>query len=424
MRRIFITLSFMLSVLTLVACTQTPSSSSKIIISPGSATMYFGQSKIFEASVPSLKSSAIENDVTWKASCGEIARVFRDNVVQYKAPAKATTCQLTATSNNDENVLGTIAIVIKEIKNNCTNPPNIPGVNLQNAIKKQLEINRAISCEDLEGMKRLASSTFSTPDNKKIKSLEGLQFAVRLEELNISYSFLDDISAIKSLIYLRSVHFHKSKINNIEALKNLVNLQNLQISSSKLSNLEAIKSLTNLKDIRMFSNQITDLNPLKNLTNLETLWLAGNSISKFEILGNMPYLKNLTAKPIEASNIMSIIPKLSNLTHLYLNGGTLTNIDAISSLSKLEVISLSSNQISNISPLKNMSNLRYVNLKFNNISNISALVENPAITGDTSTVEVNNNCLDLSNGSQDIKDINSLKAREVKVKYEPQKNCN
>jgi len=77
---------------------------------------------------------------------------------------------------------------------------------------------------------------------------------------------------------------------------------------------------------------------------------------------------------------------------------------------------LERNQISDISPLASLTNLDTLWLSDNQISDISPLVENSGLgTGDEIWLEDNN--LDLSEGSEDMDNIRALEDRGVVVRY-------
>ena len=72
--------------------------------------------------------------------------------------------------------------------------------------------------------------------------------------------------------------------------------------------------------------------------------------------------------------------------------------------------------ISDLLPLSNLTNLTWLRLNKNQISDISPLVENSGLgTGDEIWLEDNN--LDLSEGSEDMGNIRALEGRGVIVHY-------
>jgi Leucine-rich repeat (LRR) protein len=79
------------------------------------------------------------------------------------------------------------------------------------------------------------------------------------------------------------------------------------------------------------------------------------------------------------------------------------------------------NQVSDISALSNLTNLHDLDFKGNQVSDISALVENEGF-GPGDYIVMRYNYLDLTEGSQNRQDIDTLISRGVDVYYEPQHN--
>ena len=76
------------------------------------------------------------------------------------------------------------------------------------------------------------------------------------------------------------------------------------------------------------------------------------------------------------------------------------------------------NQITDISVLANMLELERLNLSGNQISDISPLVENSGL-GSGDRIRLVDNNLDLSAGSDDLKNIEILKTRGSAVDHDP-----
>ncbi|MGJ8455675.1 leucine-rich repeat domain-containing protein [Pseudothermotoga sp. U03pept] len=161
---------------------------------------------------------------------------------------------------------------------------------------------------------------------------------------------------------------------NIQSLSGLewaINLKELRLVKNQISNLSQLAKLTKLKWIALNGNQIIDISPLANLIDLHSIDLSDNQIGDISPLAN---------------------------------------------LVNLEWIDLSNNKISDIGPLTELVNLKWVLLNNNQISDISPLVNNTGL-GKGKIVELKNNPLDLSPGSDDMQNIETLKNRGVTVSY-------
>ena len=91
----------------------------------------------------------------------------------------------------------------------------------------------------------------------------------------------------------------------------------------------------------------------------------------------------------------------------------------LQNLANLRELSFFNNQVSDITPLQNLENLRYLSFNSNQVSDITPLVNNLGI-GDGDTVDMRYNNLDLTPGSQDMANIDTLISRGCEVDYNPQ----
>lgn len=148
-------------------------------------------------------------------------------------------------------------------------------------------------------------------------------------------------------------------------------LTSLDAEFKDIRNLSGVEYAINLQWLNLWGNEIKDISPLSNLSNLWLLWLSYNQISD--------------------------ISPLANLTNLW-------------------YLDLSNNHISDISLLVYLTNLQVLNLSWNQISDISPLVANPGL-GQGDVVYLQNNLLDLTPGSDDMKNIQILQNRGVTVYY-------
>jgi len=108
------------------------------------------------------------------------------------------------------------------------------------------------------------------------------------------------------------------------------------------------------------------------------------------------------------------------LTELWLDSNYVTNIYPLVSLTGLTDLLLWGNQISDITPLTLLTSLCRLGLGMNEVFDISPLVDNSGLSaGDD--VDLMYNYLDLTAGSQAMRDIQTLLDRGVYVSYEPQR---
>ncbi len=110
------------------------------------------------------------------------------------------------------------------------------------------------------------------------------------------------------------------------------------------------------------------------------------------------------------------VDELANLTTLNAPLSGITDLSGLEYCTNLVELSLNGNQISDISALTNLISLSYLSLYENQIIDISPLVENSGL-GEGDEVWIEENDLDLSEGSDDMVNIRTLEDRGVEVHY-------
>lgn len=173
----------------------------------------------------------------------------------------------------------------------------------------------------------------------------------------------------------------------------LSNLTILWADGYGITDLSGLEYCTGLRQLQINGNQISDISPLRNLTNLVSLSALGNQISDISPLEN-----------------------LTNLTSLGLSVNQISDITPLENLTNLTSLGLWENQISDISPLKNLIRLERLAIHANQISDISPLVENIGL-GSGDEVKLDDNNVDLREGSDDMDNIRALERRGVVVYY-------
>ena len=195
----------------------------------------------------------------------------------------------------------------------------------------------------------------------------------------------------------------------------LADLTMLWALFSDITDLTGLEYCTNLTELNIYGNQISDISPLSSLTNLSQLRLGGNQIGDISSLASLTNMILLYLGENQISDI-SPLSSLTNLTLLDLDGNQISDISPLASLVNLNALSLNENQIRDISPLASLVNIITLRLSDNQISDISPLVENSGL-GEGDEVYLEDNNLDLSEGSDDMVNIRTLENRGVVVHY-------
>jgi Leucine-rich repeat (LRR) protein len=159
----------------------------------------------------------------------------------------------------------------------------------------------------------LGNESFEKTDGL-IKDIGDLQYFTDLEELNLSFNEISDLSPLANLKSLKSLAFNGTKVRDISALKGLSNMQcivfcwinenygtpggidnldaladmqNLEMLDAKNAGIRDISGLSDLPklwEVQLNQNQITDIRPLATLKSLKTLLLDENPVKDYSPL--------------------------------------------------------------------------------------------------------------------------------------------
>jgi signal recognition particle receptor subunit beta len=97
-----------------------------------------------------------------------------------------------------------------------------------------------------------------------------------LEELNLSFNQLSDVSALAALTGLTSLYLSYNQLSDVSGLAALTGLTSLDLSGNNLSDVSALAALTGLTSLDLSINKLSDVSALAALTKLEKLDLCSN----------------------------------------------------------------------------------------------------------------------------------------------------
>ncbi len=239
--------------------------------------------------------------------------------------------------------------------------------NLKEAVEEELGIIDP-NATDMLGLTDLHAL------GEEIVELTGLEYAVNLTILDLSFNQISDINALSGLTNLTYLNLnYNSQISDINAVSGLTNLEVLYLRGhNQISDIDALSALTNLSELYFYDNQISNIDALSGLTNLTILVLGHNQISNINALSGLTNLTWLYLGENQISDI-NALSGMTNLTFLDLGENQISDIYAISTLTNLTDLRLDDNQISNIDILTGLTNLTSLRLYSNHISDINAL---------------------------------------------------
>ena len=246
---------------------------------------------------------------------------------------------------------------------------NIPDANLRTALAEHLgkEEGAQITREEL------ATLTEFHADDRGIRDLTGLEFAVNLVRIELRHNAIADLGPMAGLGALDNIKLRGNNISDITPLAQLVNVAWLGLEENNITDVSPLTRLAKLDGVGLNHNPVSDLAPLSGLVHLSRLELEDCGLSDISALAGLIGLKDLRL----GHNLISDTTPLAELTQLELlelNDNSISDITPLAELTQLAGhLNLSDNLISDLSPLADLVNLQGLSLGNNVISDITPL---------------------------------------------------
>lgn len=224
-----------------------------------------------------------------------------------------------------------------------TQTVEIPDPAFEIAIRKQLAplATDELTVADMERLtvldaRLLIRGLYLPP----IRSLEGIEAAMNLEEIDLSGGNLEisDLSPLSDLPKLKRIILAWNPTYNVlqndlvgkplttlSLPEGFINLEELDLSSQSITQLQLPESLPNLRKLDLGGNPLVDWDLPKNLTNLEILDLTGNKLESMRIPSSLKKLRILRLPNNELTQ-PDLPDSLPNLEFLYLGHNQLTEL--------------------------------------------------------------------------------------------------
>ena len=258
---------------------------------------------------------------------------------------------------------------------------SIPDPNLAAAVRERLNIpsGETFTTHSILGLVELEAP------NRGIKDLTGLEHAVTLKEVNLSWEYISgegyvnsnvisDFSPLEKLTNLEKLNLSgMSGLRDVSTLAHLTNLKGLDLESTDVSDVSALARLTNLEWLHLRHTAVSDVSALAHLTNLETLNLWYTDVSDVSVLAHLTNLETLNLRDTGVSDV-SALARLTNLETLSLGETGVSDVSALARLTNLETLYLGFTAVSDVSALARLTNLELLNLRYTAVSDVSPLL--------------------------------------------------
>lgn len=205
-----------------------------------------------------------------------------------------------------------------------------PDKALEAAVRKEVFAKRyntePLTKEDVKNISQVHGK------GKGIKSLEGLQHCVSVQEIDLENNEISDLKPLADLKLIQSLNLAGNKITSIEPLAALSRIQYLELSRNAVSDIYPLSNMSNMRSLYLSENKIEKIDVIKALPKVWTLYLAGNPVKDFAPVGEMKWLSSLDLQ----------------------NCGV-TDLSFLKGLTELNFVMLVNNKVADLGPLVEMA---------------------------------------------------------------------
>ena len=266
----------------------------------------------------------------------------------------------------------------------------------------------AVSAAELAGLRRLDARSGG------VRDLDGLEGAVSLQDLDLSFNPLADLwplaslpaleslnldgagadlDALASLTGLRRLSLRRNGIDDLWPLAGLASLTELDVGDNRIEDLQPLTGLTQLVALRADRNRIASLGPLQGAIRLQDLDLGFNPLADLWPLASLPALESLNldgaAGDLDALGLLRGLRQLSlrhngiddlwplvgltSLIALDVGDNHIADPGPLARLTRLVVVRADRNRIADLRPLELLAELRALDLTANRIRDLHGL---------------------------------------------------
>ncbi len=201
-----------------------------------------------------------------------------------------------------------------------------PDKGLEAAVRREVFAKRyneePLTKDDVKNISQVKAK------GKGIKSLEGMQHCVSVQEIDFENNEIVDLKPLAELKLIQSINLAGNKIENIEPLAALSRVQYLELSRNAVSDIYPLSNMSNMRSLYLSDNKIEKIDVVKALPKVWTLYLANNPVKDFSPIGEMKWLTSLDLKNCgvtdfgflknltELNYVMAVDNKVKDLTPL------------------------------------------------------------------------------------------------------------
>ena len=279
--------------------------------------------------------------------------------------------EVIAALNSPDDLRVITPVVVDRTQPTPTGAVYIPDANLRAAIEETLGKvpGASIATENMARLTRLEA------DERGIRDLTGLEYAINLERIEFRRNAISDLSPLAGLTRLNNIKLRGNRITDVSPLADLTDVDWLGLEENAITDLSPLRGLIKLNGIGISGNPVSNVSPLANLLSLERIDAWRTPISDFSPLAELPRLRWIEFGDDRSVSAIPSLKGLKALRRLEINDCNISDLSALAELTQLQWLGLVNNLISDVSPLKNLKNLEHLNLDANIISDVSPLAK-------------------------------------------------
>ncbi|MBQ3564943.1 MAG: hypothetical protein IJA14_02215 [Alphaproteobacteria bacterium] len=229
--------------------------------------------------------------------------------------------------------------------------------------------NLSVNCNqinDLNPLRNVPDLTWLDVSDNHLSDFTSMPRLIKLNHLWADDNCLRDFSGLENLLSLTYLTMCRNQISKLKNMpKKLLRLERLNLSYNFLENLIGLPEMPNLLILILEGNPLKSLVGMPNLSKLLYLYLNYNELESLDGLpGNLPDLYSLDLRCNRLKNLKNLPPILPNLHFLDLTYNQLENLDDLPEMPMLEELRISENPLSKDAlmraPWRKLPNLKEV----------------------------------------------------------------
>lgn len=248
----------------------------------------------------------------------------------------------------------------------------------------------------IEGLEQFPDLKLFSASMHQLQSLDGLDAAFQLTEVDLSLNEISDISALSNLRMLRRLRLQHNEIaelkknwlplslveidlgfNQIADISALLHLQNLEILvlNGNRTLLQFPPISENLRQLHLLQCYVQSFQGLLGMIGLETLSISPGSMKGLDLLSVLPNLKTLN---INARRIYAGIhlPPMVELHTLRIHKATQVQIvEGLEELPMLENLEITNSLLESPPKLARCNALKTLQITFSPLKNLNGIAE-------------------------------------------------